>query len=254
MMSRGVVNPINQLSEAAKRYCQEDIKVFHQQFSKLNIHTNDEVESLANSMKQMEQDMNDNIARLLSTSKELTSTRKEKEQLSTIAKRDALTGVRNKYSYDEELAILQNAMEGGETKFGIVILDLNDLKSINDNYGHDKGDIAIVNLCKVTCDVFSHSPVFRIGGDEFAVILKNDDYDNIKKLIVTFNSTMLSQGSNGDLDPWEKITAAVGYALYDPKKDTGIKSVFHRADAAMYSQKKTMKSRRGLSQSEEPTR
>ena len=55
-------------------------------------------------------------------------------------------------------------------------IDLNNLKTINDTYGHDKGNIAIMKLANMICEVFSKSPVFRIGGDEFAVILFKKDY------------------------------------------------------------------------------
>lgn len=66
------------------------------------------------------------------------------------------------------------------------MIDLNYLKLINDNFGHDKGNIAIKKICNIVCVTFKHSPVFRIGGDEFVVILENEDYDNIHTLIKQF--------------------------------------------------------------------
>ena len=58
------------------------------------------------------------------------------------------------------------------TKFALVECDINGLKGINDTYGHEIGDVYIVNSCRGICSVFKHSPVFRIGGDEFVVILQ----------------------------------------------------------------------------------
>jgi GGDEF domain-containing protein len=54
------------------------------------------------------------------------------------------------------------------------MFDLNDLKHINDRYGHERGDEYIVNCCRLICQVFKHSPVFRIGGDEFVALLRGE--------------------------------------------------------------------------------
>jgi diguanylate cyclase (GGDEF)-like protein len=80
--------------------------------------------------------------------------------------------VRNKRSYVDALDELAKDIEQGIAKFGIAVVDLNYLKMYNDTYGHEKGDIAIRTVCNLTCETFKHSPVFRYGGDEFAVILQ----------------------------------------------------------------------------------
>ena len=95
------------------------------------------------------------------------------------------------------------------------MVDLNFLKRINDTYGHEQGNIAIKKLCYIVCHVFEHSPVFRIGGDEFVIILENDDYKNIESLIKEFND-------NASID-------------------SSAANVFKRADKAMYNRKREMK-------------
>ena len=89
---------------------------------------------------------------------------------------DALTGVKNRHAYleTEERINAQIAQQRGP-EFAIVILDVNDLKKVNDNDGHKAGDQYLRNACKIICDIFKHSPVFRIGGDEFAVIAQGSD-------------------------------------------------------------------------------
>ena len=126
------------------------------------------------------------------------------------------------------------------------MIDLNYLKNINDTHGHDMGNIAIKKLCGLVCDTFKHSPVFRVGGDEFIVILENRDYQNIEELVGNFNSRLNDLEKETALEPWEKISAAIGYALYDPIKDDGIQSVFKRADQAMYNRKTEMKALRHI--------
>lgn len=120
-------------------------------------------------------------------------------------------------------------------------LDLNYLKRTNDIYGHDAGNVAIRKLCHLICAVFVHSPVFRIGGDEFTVILKGRDYHDIEKLAASFNKKIQGLYTDEALDPAERISAALGYALFDSTKDNGVDDVFKRADEAMYARKKAMK-------------
>ena len=136
--------------------------------------------------------------------------------------------------------MMRKELKEGKNEFGIAIVDLNDLKSINDNYGHDCGNFSIVKIAQIICEVFLHSPVFRIGGDEFAVILKNNDYDKIDSLIEEFNQRLKALEQE-DIEPWEKVGASIGYALYDPKLDNSVDDVFRRADQDMYQKKKEMK-------------
>ena len=124
------------------------------------------------------------------------------------------------------------------------MIDLNYLKRINDTFGHEKGNVAIIKLCKLVCEIFVHSPVFRIGGDEFVVILRTSDYENIESLISKFNKELDLIEKTEGLSPWEKTSAAIGYAIFDESSDTGYESVFCRADKAMYERKKAMRAGR----------
>ena len=114
---------------------------------------------------------------------------------------------------------------------------MNGLKRINDQYGHEKGDIAIQSVTKLISDVFRHSQLFRIGGDEFVAILTKGDYENRERLIGKFREEVRKAGENSNLKPWEKPSAACGYAVYDKPTDDAV-SVFKRADENMYKNKK----------------
>ena len=162
--------------------------------------------------------------------------------MSELAIKDSLTGIRNKTAYDREVFKIEREIQDGRKTFGVAMVDLNFLKKINDDYGHEKGDVAIQRLCRLVCVTFSHSPVFRIGGDEFVVILKNSDYEAIDSLIEQFNSELGSPSDKDGEELWEKPSAAIGYALYEEAIDQGsYESVFKRADEAMYSRKQEMK-------------
>lgn len=96
----------------------------------------------------------------------------------------------------------------------------------------------------LVCEVFEHSPVFRIGGDEFIVILKFRDYRNVDRLIDDFNARLEAVQKDDTLKPWEQISAAIGYAKFDKTVDHTVDDVFKKADQAMYERKKAMKARR----------
>lgn len=167
------------------------------------------------------------------------------EELNEVAKqvayRDSMTGVKNKAAYMEAVKNLENRMRIGVPEFGLVVLDINDLKTMNDTYGHDFGDMLIINASKLICNTFKRSPVFRIGGDEFVVILENDDYRNYQQLLDLFEDTMREKNDSA-IDPRELVQVAKGVAIFDPARDIFFDHVFRRADEAMYANKATMKS------------
>ena len=101
-----------------------------------------------------------------------------------MARKDALTGVKNKLSFDDAKGQLSEQIQTQEDiSFAMLVCDINDLKEVNDTEGHQAGDLYIQKGCNLICDVFRHSPVFRIGGDEFAVICSGHDYENIDNLL-----------------------------------------------------------------------
>jgi diguanylate cyclase (GGDEF)-like protein len=227
------------LTEAAANYYKEESN-YHSSFSSLDIRTGDEIEALSESMKQMERDINDNVAHILELSDELFESRTEAIHLNELAKKDALTGVRNKYSYDEEARALDDAIKGGDDKIGLAVFDLDDLKVTNDGYGHSTGDDAIRSLAQLICMIFDHSPVFRIGGDEFVAVLRGHDYEHAKELVDEFRTRIKTIHSDEKLGPGERISASVGYALYK-KSDRNLDGIFKRADDDMYEHKRAYK-------------
>ena len=165
-----------------------------------------------------------------------------KAHISDLNKRayvDALTSVRNKGAFTAYIGEMEEKIDrGAEGKdFAIEILDCNDLKTVNDGYGHEKGDIYLKTACRLICKTFQHSPVFRIGGDEFAVILKGDDFRNRETLTAAFEKSM-AEISAAAKNKWEEVNIAMGIAEYDPEQDSTIQDTIRRADEAMYTKKR----------------
>lgn len=240
-----VIKPINMLSDVARTYkgvSPELGELERNDFSRLEIKTGDEIEVLSESMKKMERDLNDQIENLFATRQELVSTREQADIMNEMANRDALTGIRNKRGYDHEIQRINKQVAAGRTAVGIVMVDMNGLKEINDNYGHEKGDKAICSLCDVLCSIFKRSPVFRIGGDEFVVVVENQDFKNLEKNAENFRACIEHSMNDTDLEPWERTNAAIGFAVYDSEKDLGIEDTLKRADELMYENKRAMKS------------
>lgn len=155
-----------------------------------------------------------------------------------LANRDSLTEVKNKRAYAQTEMELDHQISSDEiSEFSVVICDLNGLKNVNDTLGHKAGDDFIRSGCKYICDTFDHSPVFRIGGDEFAIIVRGRDYVRRKELVERFKEQMLQNKKEG------LVTVACGISDFVPEKDIRVQDVFERADAAMYENKKFLKDR-----------
>ena len=243
LINRLYISKVRKLSDQIGSYAQDKDAAIAVEIEK-NMRGGDEIATLTGQTSAMILELDNYMRSLMETTEELSHTRKEAAAMSELAKKDALTGVRNRNAYEGEVRRLKKQLRDGMTEFGIAVVDLNYLKRINDTYGHEQGNIAIRRCCGLICDVFAHSPVFRIGGDEFAVILENHDYINVKALVREFNARLDALQRNASLMAWERISAAIGYALYDPARDDSVSNVFKRADRAMYSRKLEMKAAR----------
>lgn len=153
---------------------------------------------------------------------------------------DELTGVKNMNAYKESERMIQSMMDSGCCQpFALIMCDLNDLKKVNDTEGHKVGDEYIRSACRLICSVFSHSPVFRIGGDEFVVILRKNDYTDKEQLF-----GMLRGEVSKNIGKAGAPVIATGLAEYDPNVHKKVREVFELADSRMYDNKKTLKTHR----------
>jgi diguanylate cyclase (GGDEF)-like protein len=155
-------------------------------------------------------------------------------QARTEANRDALTGVKNRHAYLEAQARIDRQIEEHtQPPFAVVMLDVNDLKKTNDTLGHQAGDQLIRDACRIICITFQHSPVFRVGGDEFAVISQGSDYEHIEELVEKVNRHNAEALGTGG------VVVACGMSKYD--NDQRVTQVFARADQQMYENKTMLK-------------
>ncbi len=163
------------------------------------------------------------------------------ESARKMARRDELTGIKNKNAFTEfsnemDVKIMDNARD---LRFALLMGDVNDLKFINDTRGHSFGDEIIQRASRMICDTFKHSPVFRIGGDEFVVVLTGEDYQNRDILMNT-----LREESDLNARTGTGPVVACGMGVFDPDSDFEFIDVFKRADKKMYENKADLKKAR----------
>ena len=205
------------------------------------LHTDNEVASLAQAVVKMSEDMRDYVNGILSAEQRAASAERAAADMTSIAYQDALTGVKNKAAYAEKVRELEGDIAAGRARFALVMIDLNHLKRINDSCGHENGDRYIVGACGLLCRIFKHSPVFRFGGDEFIVVLQGDDYASrdalFRNLSDAFDATLRVKNAPA----WQRFSVARGMAEYTGADGETVEQVFNRADSAMYHNKAWMK-------------
>ena len=238
---KNVTLPVRLLEQGVVDYAdrsqgQHDVEAL--KFDAPVIHTDNEVESLSRAITQMTENMQDYVSEILSAEEKTRKMKRLADTMSELATVDSMTGALNKTAFSRDVEKLDRELaQGKDAAFAVAMIDLNFLKVINDTYGHEKGDEAIKKIAQIASEVFARSPVYRVGGDEFVVLLRGDDYRDAKPLM----ERLLAEAS-GDpkKEPWRLVSAAAGLAYYEPERDRSVEDVLKRADQAMYAMKKEM--------------
>ncbi len=153
-----------------------------------------------------------------------------------LANTDSLTGVRNKHAYSEYEGIINQRIQNGEIrKLAVAVCDINGLKHMNDTHGHAAGDQLIKDACALICGYFTHGAVFRIGGDEFVVVLQGEGYETVEEVTGELNRKVEANIRE------DGVVVSVGYSLLQ-QDDRQLGDVFTRADRIMYERKNELKS------------
>lgn len=218
---------------------------------RLDIKSRDEIEEIYEGIRSMQMHIIDYLKDLYVLTEDKLKAendiRQKEEQIGQLSKensRDALTGVGSKSAYFKKIEELKSQISKGDYEFALVMVDINNLKEVNDVHGHKAGDLYIKGCCSMVCDAFKHSPVYRIGGDEFIVILQGIDLDNRMDIVKKLKEDFGTACERTDSEPWERFSAAVGMAE-NASDDMTVDLVFKRADKAMYEDKLRFKQKHG---------
>lgn len=186
-------------------------------------------------------DIDDMVRKEKKSSELLKEARNKLIEAERRANRDGLTGVKNIFAYTDMVSAISEGIKyEDEVQFAAVVCDMNNLKQVNDTYGHNAGDMYIKNGCTIICEVFENSTVYRIGGDEFVVILTGSDYENRDALMGKLHEKV-SEAEEKKSFRAGKTGLSAGMAVFRPNSDKGVVDVVRRADWEMYKDKRNSK-------------
>ena len=157
-------------------------------------------------------------------------------KLNELAVTDGLTGLGNKNAYFERIRALDARIASGGARFCVAIFDLNGLKEINDNYGHECGDAALTDTASLLKPIFGVNSLFRIGGDEFIAVLEGAELDGVTGQFEKLREK-IAEVNRHERPYVLPLAIAMGASAFDPREDKGYQAVFRRADETMYRDK-----------------
>lgn len=208
-----IVLPIKELTKASSRIAKGELNTV------ITYKSDDEIGTLAKSVSLMAQEIKEYFAYIHSQ-----------------AYTDAMTGVGNKAAYMDVVKRMETKISEGMATFIVIVFDINGLKNVNDNLGHEYGDMLITDAAGIMKNVFSTEHVFRIGGDEFIVVIENKTQKDITDYFEKFDKKLVRFNENNKRYR-NALEISKGGVPYDSKQDTSYKDVFRRADDMMYKDK-----------------
>lgn len=218
-VTRKMTRPLKELTDAAQRVAGGDLDVI------IDCDSKDEVGVLADSVQQMVNHLRHYI-----------------DYVNELAYTDALTGVANKAAYKAFVDKLDKRAADEKLTYAVVVMDINNLKKINDNFGHEFGDMLIRDSSRLIQKGFKDHIVYRIGGDEFVIIIEQADQAECKELLRDFDDGIVTFNKNNTKYE-QKIQIARGIAFHEPDSIDSFAAIFREADHAMYENKVMQKSK-----------
>lgn len=251
VMVNRITDPLRKITEAARAVSEDNFDVDlppenDDEIGELSKMTRLAIENARARAEKAESKVREQERKIEKSAKVLKQQGDDLIAMKNLAYVDSLTNVKNKLAYDDTVEYINEKIRNGTAEFAVIMCDLNYLKHINDNLGHMAGDEAIQKTASILCKAFPLSTVFRIGGDEFAVLPTGLDYARIDEKLDALKTMIESQRNISD-NYLERISLAFGCAVFERGKDTTYQEVFERADKIMYEEKKKIHARDGIS-------
>ena len=183
------------------------------------------------SVKKINSDEGSNI-NVIIIGYDYTEKKKMEDKLKYVANHDALTKLYNRAFFEDQLELM---FKERDSKVGIIVLDIDGLKYVNDTLGHQEGDKIIINTAKFLNRTFRPSDIIsRIGGDEFAVLIRNINKDGIKIILRRLEQRIDEHNESKKTSNYP-LNISFGYALRDNGKNAV--EIFKKADDMLFSKK-----------------
>ncbi|MGC8814444.1 diguanylate cyclase [Dictyoglomus sp.] len=177
---------------------------------------------------------------ILGTTLDITYRKKMEEELKILSITDPLTGLYNRRGFITLADHTLNLVKRLNKKAIILFIDLDYMKWINDNLGHNVGDQALIDVANILTSTFRQNDLIaRIGGDEF-VVLGIIGEENHKEKIIERLTEKVKEFNTKEKRPY-KLSLSVGYVVYDPENPKTLEELLQLADQLMYEEKRLKK-------------
>lgn len=211
IVTNKIVRPIEIINQAARYIAHGELN------TKIPVYTKDELGMLASSIRKIEVELSEYIG-----------------HIRDMAYKDFMTGCRNKAAYLNFQTAIEKKIDEGLANFTVYVFDVNGLKRLNDSQGHEMGDELLKGATSALKMTFEEKSIFRIGGDEFVVVIEDEKQD-VEENLAAFRKAVAEFNQENELD--FTLSVSFGAASYIPESDQDYKGVFERADKAMYRNK-----------------
>ena len=243
-LRRSVTEPIAELKTRALNFAKrshgekDPAKLV---FDAPTLNVNNEVKWISDAIEEMAESMREYVEGAMSAEQRAETAEKEAEEIAHIAYEDMLTEQMSKVAYDTKKNELGKQIVNGEAEFAMVVIDLNHLKRINDTYGLECGSRYIISASRIISGIYKGLPVYRVGGDEFVVILEGEAYRDRYELFDILEEQFRNAESDTSRDLWERCSAAAGMTEFSSEADQDVSQVYRRAEKIMLRNKRLMK-------------
>jgi len=159
-------------------------------------------------------------------------------KLKDMAYRDPLTDLYNRRYFEEVAKELLLLAKRESEPLGVLMIDIDKFKQINDTHGHDIGDKVIIQCAQELQSYIRESDIIaRIGGEEFSIILPNTAQESVRILANNIRKKIEVIKINLDSGPHIQFTVSIGASMLSTEQDNSIADVIKRADKALYTAK-----------------
>lgn len=207
-------------------------------------------------LSKQEFDAKGNIIGYHGITREITKRKELQEKIEQLAYCDTLTKLPNRRSLDDKMSFIMSKSERSQKYCALVFLDLDNFKPLNDTYGHNVGDLLLIEVAnRLKNNIRKLDVVARIGGDEFVIILDEFDEDkdkskeNILKVVEKIRLNLaeaykfnIINESNENIDIEHHCTASIGICMFKGEQESPI-NIFKCADSVMYEAKELGRNR-----------
>lgn len=240
LLNKSVIKPIVNLNLAAKKIEEGDFEMAH-----INFRSNDEVGEITQEFRKMtlalkrhtshlEEIVADRTAKLEATAEQLIKTN---ESLNKLSRTDKLTQLRNRFDLQECLKIEENRSARSNAPCGVVVMDIDYFKKVNDKFGHHAGDEVLKSVALTISNLFrTEDIVGRWGGEEFLILLPGNNQHETSLAAEKLRKAIEAQEIRFE-DHLIKVSISQGVSAYIPGQSKDIEVVVKNADLALYKAK-----------------